>query len=139
MPLLWASGRDRRRLLRHLRRVPRAVTKSSASTSLEFNHALAALPDGYVEGHFLGRKWGSTIKRSEDGRRVWLYAEELGGTDIISFNLYVVSPERPVVKPCEMSLEKVTEFVIAFVPASAVAQTLLANIQSRNNVITAEL
>jgi hypothetical protein len=94
------------------------VNGSSASVTTEFEQALAGLPDRYVEGDFQERRWGSTIKRSDDGRRVWLYAEELGGTDIVSFNLYVLREERSVLKPCEMSSEKVTEFVLGFVPGA---------------------
>ncbi len=30
---------------------------------------------------FSGRPWGVTTKRSPDGRRIWLYGEELGGTE----------------------------------------------------------
>ncbi|WP_244598772.1 hypothetical protein [Rhizobium tubonense] len=60
---------------------------------------------GRVEGDFHGRKWGSTIKRSDDGRRIWLYAEELAGVDVISFNLYTLSEKKSVLKPCEMSSE----------------------------------
>lgn len=92
------------------------MTRAFVSLTPEFGRALAALPDGYVEGEFQERKWGSTIKRSTDGRRIWLYAEELGGADIVSFNLYFVSEERSVLKPCEMSSEKVIQFVLAFAP-----------------------
>ena len=53
-----------------------------------FEDALARLPDGYVDGHFGNRSWSVTVKRSEDGKRTWLYGEELSGTDIVSFNLY---------------------------------------------------
>lgn len=40
-----------------------------------------------------------------------------GGADIISFNLYVLSCVRPMLRPCEMSSEKVIDFVIGFRPA----------------------
>ena len=35
-----------------------------------------------MEERFQGRPWGSIVKRSADGKRIWLYGEELGGTDI---------------------------------------------------------
>lgn len=79
-----------------------------------FEHALSRLPDGYVGGRFAGRPWGVTTKRSADGRRIWLYGEELGGTDIVSFNLYRLSTDGMVLKPCEMSSAKVIDFVIGF-------------------------
>nr|WP_245206540.1 MULTISPECIES: hypothetical protein [unclassified Rhizobium] len=89
---------------------------TSTTATPDFQRALAAFPAGYVEGHLNGRRWGSTVKRSDDGSRVWLFAEELGGGEIVSFNLYLLSSDRPMLRPCEMASEKVTEFVIAFVP-----------------------
>ena len=84
-----------------------------------FLHALANLPDGYLEGRFTDRSWGLTINRSSDGKRVWLYAQELGGTDVISFNLYRLSKAGTVLKPCEMSSVKVIDFVLGFEPRPA--------------------
>ena len=81
-----------------------------------FEDALAKLPDGYVDGHFGNRPWGVTVKRSEDGKRTWLYGEELGGTDIVSFNFYRLIGSGPMLKPCEMSSAKVIEFVLGFEP-----------------------
>ncbi|MBB6485889.1 hypothetical protein [Rhizobium lusitanum] len=82
----------------------------------QFERALAQLPDGYTEGYFQGRPWGATVKRSADGKRLWLYGEELGATDIVSFNLYFLSDEKAVLKPCEMSSAKVLDFVLGFSP-----------------------
>jgi hypothetical protein len=90
---------------------------SVASTLAAFEHALAKLPDGYLEGHFGARTWSVTIKRSPDGKRIWLYGSELGGTDIVSFNFYRLSTAGPTLKPCEMSSTKVIDFVLGFEPA----------------------
>ncbi|WP_327206232.1 hypothetical protein [Rhizobium beringeri] len=57
-----------------------------------------------------------TVKRSEDGKRTWLYGEELSGTDIVSFNLYRLAAPGSILKPCEMSSAKVIEFVLGFEP-----------------------
>ena len=78
-----------------------------------FLDALDALPDGYAEGDAGGRRYGTTVTRSPDGRRQWLYAEELGGEDRISFNLYLLE-SAPALRPCEMPAEKVIAFVLAF-------------------------
>ena len=86
--------------------------------SASFEAALSRLPDGYVDGNFGGRAWGVTVKRSQDGKRVWLYGEKLGGTDIVSFNLYRLAGSRPMLKPCEMSSAKVIDFVLGFEPSS---------------------
>jgi hypothetical protein len=79
-----------------------------------FLRALAQLPDGYMQGQFDGRHWGATIKRSSDGKRMWLFAEERGGTEIVSFNLYLLKSGAAMLKPCEMSSEKVIAFVLGF-------------------------
>lgn len=81
-----------------------------------FECALAKLPAAYRTGMFDGKVWGSTVRRSLDGRRVWLFARELGGTDIVSFNLYRTAIGGCLLKPCEMSSDKVMDFVIGFRP-----------------------
>ncbi|WP_436286138.1 hypothetical protein [Rhizobium sp. LjRoot258] len=53
----------------------------------KFEWALANLPQGYSEGAFMGRRYGVTLRRSKDGRRTSLFARELAGKDIVSFNL----------------------------------------------------
>ena len=48
---------------------------------------LEALPIGYSESLFAGRRYGVTSTTSADGRRRWLFGEELGGPDRVSLNL----------------------------------------------------
>jgi len=74
---------------------------------------LDALPIGYWRGVFRNAPWSMTLERSSDGRRMKLYGEHLGGDDHVSFNLYVVKGE-PRLKPCEMPVEKVVDFVLEF-------------------------
>ncbi|WP_244651131.1 hypothetical protein [Rhizobium sp. CFBP 8762] len=78
-----------------------------------FDRALAAFPDGTCEGVFNAQRWGATVKRSADHKRMWLYAEDLSGTDIVSFNLYRLTSGVEI-KPCEMSLDTVIAFVLGF-------------------------
>ncbi|MBY5371085.1 hypothetical protein HFO92_31285 [Rhizobium leguminosarum] len=99
--------------------------KTPPTIQATFEDALAKLPDGYVDGHFGNRSWGVTVKRSQDGKRTWLYGEELGGTDIVSFNLYRLAGPGSILKPCEMSCAKVTEFVLGFEPSTAKAKSRL--------------
>nr|WP_246451669.1 hypothetical protein [Rhizobium paranaense] len=93
--------------------MPGAITQVSNRSLEDFEAALACHPDGYVEGNFRDRRWGSTVTRSLDGRRTWLFAEELGGRDIVSFNIYRLSG-RLTLKPCEMSSSKVIDFLLGF-------------------------
>ncbi|MGO8455310.1 hypothetical protein ACC779_36335 [Rhizobium ruizarguesonis] len=99
-------------------RIMIASGKRSPSTHATFEDALANLPDGYVDGHFGNRSWGVTVKRSEVGKHTWLCGEELSGTDIVSFNLYRLAGRGPTLKPCEMSCDKVIEFVLGFEPST---------------------
>ncbi len=80
-----------------------------------FWHALERFADGYRQGLFEGRRWGVTVNRSAGRKRIWLYAEDLGGSDFVSFNLYRLNGAGPILKPCEMSSDKVVTFVLGFV------------------------
>lgn len=79
-----------------------------------FEHALKRFADGYSQGMFDGRRWGVTVTRTSDHKRLWLYAEDLTGTNIVSFNLYRLNGTGLKLKPCEMSSEKVIAFVLGF-------------------------
>ena len=81
-----------------------------------FDAAFLKLAEGYSEGVYEGRRFGLTVRRSGDGRRNSLFARELAGTDIVSFNLYRTVSDRTLLKPCEMSAEKVVAFVLDFSP-----------------------
>ena len=81
-----------------------------------FEAAFAKLAEGYSEGAYEGRRFGVTVRRSEDGRRNSLFARELAGTDIVSFNLYRFTSGKTSLKPCEMSAKKVVDFVLGFQP-----------------------
>ena len=77
---------------------------------------LEALPVGASEGIYEGRRWSAALERSADGKRWKLYAEELGGNDHVSFNLYLTEGSGPLLKPCEMPAEKVIRFVEGYRP-----------------------
>ncbi len=47
-----------------------------------------------------------------DGRSAKLVAEEAGGGDYVSLNLYRLSDGRALIRPCEMPREKVVRFVL---------------------------
>jgi hypothetical protein len=81
-----------------------------------FLDRLNLLPVGYSEGYYQQRRYGTTLKVSEDGRRVQLFARELGGSDFISFNLFRLGSGRTQLKPCEMKQEKVVSFVLEYRP-----------------------
>lgn len=92
-----------------------ALSTSRGTRFDAFLSALAALPAGYSQGDYFGERWGVTLERSADGRRIKLFGEALGSSDHVSFNLYRVAGE-PRLKPCEMPAEKVIDFVLGFRP-----------------------
>ena len=76
-----------------------------------FISAFDALPVGGYGGTFEGRRYRVTKHQMAGGRSQKLVAEELGGNDYISFNLYRLATGQALLKPCEMREEKVVAFV----------------------------
>lgn len=81
---------------------------------VRFIAALNRLGTGYHSGHFDGRCYGVSIERAADARITKLFARELGGADIVSFNLFKLGGDQAILKPCEMAPEKVIDFVLRF-------------------------
>jgi hypothetical protein len=81
---------------------------------------IAALPLGTCTGTADGKRWIATRSQFSAGRATKLVAEELGGADYISLNLYDLT-NGVQLYPCEMPAEKVIAFVRAFVPDHAEA------------------
>lgn len=79
-----------------------------------FLDSLARLPDGFSQGGYGGATYGVTVVRSAAQGRTTLFARELGGGDIVSFNLYRTPAGRVHLRPCEMSSAKVIDFVRGF-------------------------
>lgn len=92
-------------------------TAAMIGTDDAFTAALASLPDGFSTGHFQKVRYRVTITRSADARRISLFARELGGNDVVSFNLYRLKSGVDGLRPCEMSSAKVVEFVKGYVVA----------------------
>ncbi|WP_246050927.1 peptide methionine sulfoxide reductase [Nocardioides guangzhouensis] len=77
---------------------------------------LDRLPDGWSRVTFDGRTYGVTRTRAVDGHAISLYAEELGGTDVVSANVYRTA-EEDLLRPCEMPGAKVIAFLRGLEPA----------------------
>lgn len=93
------------------------MTISLAVSPLTVWTILTAWPRGYFTARYQGRRYGVTNTAHANGKSFKLYAEELGGSDRSSLNIYrpPSSPE-PALKPCEMPVDKVTAFVAGAVP-----------------------
>jgi hypothetical protein len=66
---------------------------------------------GYSEVLYNNRKYGVTRVDFNDGKSLKTFAQELGGTDFISFNYYITK-KKSYLKPCEMPEEKVRDFLL---------------------------
>ncbi|HWV01137.1 MAG TPA: hypothetical protein VN109_08225 [Devosia sp.] len=80
---------------------------------------LSAWPQGYFTARYNGRRYGVSNALHAGGRSMKLYAEELGGPDRISLNIYAPASGEPALRPCEMPVDKVTAFVLGAEPEAA--------------------
>jgi len=77
----------------------------------EFYHKLLSLPDGANSVWYLGKRYLLRKETLLEGKLLKLYAQELGGNDIISGNYYPTM-KNGMLKPCEMPDQKVIDFVV---------------------------
>jgi hypothetical protein len=82
----------------------------------EIGALLDRLPDGWCRVVWDGRAYGVTKAVAAGGQAVSVYAEELGGTDVVSANVYRTAQED-LLKPCEMPEGKVLAFLRGLEPA----------------------
>jgi hypothetical protein len=77
---------------------------------------LKAWPHGYFTARYEGRRYGVSNSVHASGKSMKLFAEELGGADRISLNIYAPARGDPALRPCEMPVDKVTAFVLGAEP-----------------------
>ena len=77
----------------------------------EFYKKLLALPNGASDVSYKGRRYLLRKETLLEGKLLKLYAEELGGNDVVSGNYYTTM-KGGMLKPCEMSDAKVIDFVL---------------------------
>lgn len=84
---------------------------------------IARLPEGWSAVRYRGRRWGVSRTRTASGRIEKLYAEELGGTGVVSANLYLPGggedPDGERFRPCEMPAADVLDFLRHWEPVEA--------------------
>lgn len=68
------------------------------------------IPLGYTEVYYENAKYSLIKSEFNHGNSYKIYAEELGGNNFISLNYYITN-QREILKPCEMSPEKVIHFL----------------------------
>lgn len=89
---------------------------------MDLDVLLARVPEGWSVVSYLGRPFGLTRTDRVDGRSVTIYAEELGGSDAISANIYRGS-NGDMLRSCEMPDAKVLDFLRTWTPIPAPSQT----------------
>ncbi|MFN7117031.1 MAG: peptide methionine sulfoxide reductase [Saprospiraceae bacterium] len=80
---------------------------------MSLHEIIINIPSGYSEVYYNNRKYGLTRTDFNEGKSLKIFAEELGGTDFISFNYYITSQDE-YLKPCEMPAQKVRDFLLNF-------------------------
>jgi hypothetical protein len=76
---------------------------------------LAQVPEGWTPVSYEGRRYGLSRTTHTDGRSVSLYAEELGGSDKVSANVFRLTGGAEL-RPCEMPAAKVLAFLSGWEP-----------------------
>jgi hypothetical protein len=76
---------------------------------------VSRVPEGWTAVRYDGRRYGLTRTTRAGGAGIAIYAEELGGTDVVSANVYRTSAAH-VLKPCEMPAEAVLAFLRGWTP-----------------------
>ncbi|MEM9125214.1 MAG: hypothetical protein AAGB28_05500 [Pseudomonadota bacterium] len=83
-----------------------------------FLRAFHALPNGTFTATSHGRRYVVSRQSLVAGKSHKLVANELGGSDYISLNLYDTKNSGALLRPCEMPAQKVIAFVTDLVPDS---------------------
>jgi hypothetical protein len=85
--------------------------------SAHLHRLVERVPEGWSSVTYDGRAYGLNRTSRAGGRSVAVYAEELGGTDVVSTNVYRTST-GDLLKPCEMPASKVLDFLAGWSPAT---------------------
>ena len=80
---------------------------------MNLSEKIRSIPLGYSEVCYRGKKFGVSRNDFNDGKSIKVFAEELGGSDFISFNFYQIESGNQL-KPCEMPKQKVLDFLNKF-------------------------
>ena len=76
-----------------------------------FEQKLIDFPEGSFYAEYKTLKYLATKSVMSKGGVIKFYAYELGGNDFVSCNLYMTKSKN-ILKPCEMSPNKVIDFVL---------------------------
>jgi len=77
---------------------------------MEVLHNIQKIPEGYSEGIYNTKKYSITKEIFNSGRSFKIYGKELQDNNFISLNYYITA-NKELLKPCEMSEQKVIHFL----------------------------
>ena len=77
------------------------------------------VPEGWTLAAYGGRRYGLRRTSRAGGRSIAVYAEELGGPDVVSTNVYRTSA-GDVLRPCEMPAATVLAFLRDWTPVPGI-------------------
>ena len=73
------------------------------------------VPEGWTTVAYAGRRWGLSRTSRAGGGSVSVYAEQLGGAEVVSANVYRTAA-GDLLRPCEMPAETVLAFLSGWTP-----------------------
>ena len=76
---------------------------------------LARVPEGWTRVRYAGRPYGLTRTTRAGGRSVSVYAEELGGSAVVSATVLLLAGGEQL-RPCEMPAATVLDFLAGWEP-----------------------
>lgn len=79
-------------------------------TSSGLSAQIDRIPTGWTVVEYRHRRYGLTRSDHAEGRSMSIYAEELGGPDVVSTNVYRTR-DGDLLRPCEMPVETVLAFL----------------------------
>ena len=82
---------------------------------------LSRLPEGWTAVAYRGRRYGLSRTSRAGGRSISVYAEELGGDDVVSTNVYRTAG-GDLLRPCEMPAATVLAFLCGWSADLAVGE-----------------
>lgn len=78
---------------------------------MELFYFISKIPVGYSKGMYKEEVYGITKSEFNCGRSIKIYAECLSGNNYVSLNYYKTS-KGDVLRPCEMTEQKVRDFLM---------------------------
>ncbi|WP_327018941.1 peptide methionine sulfoxide reductase [Croceibacter atlanticus] len=77
---------------------------------MQLKQLIDSIPKGFSKTVYKSQTYSLIKTTYNTGDSIKIYAEELGGTDVISANIYSLNSNY-ILKPCEMSKQKVLHFL----------------------------